>query len=164
MPFAALAKCRNYMRQMRTNGTAAAGLHHAAKVTSQCNCIFQAVDQQNDIGVDAYIEFVVSEAAIGCCIAVQVKFGTSYCSSPKGWRIPSDSKHFAYWRSHSLPVCGIVYDPETDSARWVDISAFLAERADLIDERCDIPIPDENVFQAESFPIFRSSSTRNWTS
>lgn len=140
------------MRRPLNFGTASTGVYHVAKVTSQSNCILQTVDQQNDLGVDAYIEFVVGEAATGCCIAIQIKSGSSYCPA-SGWRIPADTKHVAYWRSHSLPICGIVYDPRIDVARWADISAFLAEHPDV--EQCDIPVPAHNRFDVEAFSAFR---------
>jgi hypothetical protein len=40
-----------------------------------------------------------------------------------------DEKHAQYWRSHILPICGIVFDPESETARWVDLTAFLKSAA-----------------------------------
>lgn len=138
-------------QRQKTAGIAATGVHHVAKVVSQANCVFQTVDQQNDIGIDGFIELIVDERATGCCIAVQVKSGSSYCGNGD-WHIPADSKHVAYWKSHLLPVCGIVFDPDSDTARWADITAVV--------QNCDpskgisIAVPISNQFTASSFSKF----------
>jgi hypothetical protein len=140
------------MRRPLNLGLASAGVHHAAKVASQSNCIFQVVDQQNDVGIDAYLEFIVAEETTGCCVAIQIKSGTSYCGN-LDWSIPADPKHVEYWRSHSLPVCGIVYDPGADSTRWVDISSFLAANPSF--KSGLISVPTGNEFSFEKFNLFR---------
>jgi hypothetical protein len=124
-----------------------------AKITSACNCIFQVIDQQNDLGNDAYIEFVVDQASTGCCIAAQIKSGSSYVRNGK-FVIPADERHFEYWRSHALPICGFVYDPESDMARWVDISAYLAD-TEAKSAPYSIRVPEENIFDENHFSKFR---------
>jgi len=129
------------------------GIHHVGKITSACNCVFQTIEQQNDIGNDAYIEFVIDEASTGCCIAAQIKSGSSYVQGGK-FVIPADEKHFEYWRSHILPICGIVYDPESGMARWVDITGHLAQlKTQLVS--FTIHVPEENLFDEDHFEIFR---------
>ena len=56
---------------------AAEGVFHVGKVTHSCNCIFNQIHQENDIGNDAFIEFIVSEALLAPIFA-QIKSGTSY--------------------------------------------------------------------------------------
>jgi hypothetical protein len=138
-------------KRLQTAGTASTGIHHIAKVVNQANCIFQSIDQQNDVGLDGYIELIVDEHATGCCLAAQVKSGASYCKDGD-WEIPSDSKHVTYWKSHLLPVCGIVYDPASDSARWVDITAAVRD-ADP-SRGMTIKIPAKNEFSASAFSNF----------
>jgi hypothetical protein len=109
-------------KRPQPSGTAEAGVHHVAKVTSACNSIFNLTAQQNDLGNDGTIEFVVDESATGCCVATQIKSGVSYIRNGR-FVLPADEKHFGYWRGHCLPVCGLVYDPASDIAMWVDITA-----------------------------------------
>jgi hypothetical protein len=141
------------MRRPKNLGTAGTGIHHVAKVANQANCIFELVGQENDVGIDAWIELVVDQEVTGCWVALQVKSGSSYCPA-SGWIIPADAAHLKYWRSHSLPVCGVVFDPRADVARWVNISAFLSDNPTL-NKACDIPVPPGNRFDVESFAIFR---------
>jgi Domain of unknown function (DUF4365) len=139
------------MKRKETSGTANAGIFHVGKIVSACNSIFQQVDQQNDIGIDGYIEFTIDESATGCCIAVQIKSGPSYIKRGH-FTLPANDAHFEYWRSHSLPVAGIVYDPEADEARWVDITGLLESNAL---ESSTISVPDNNAFDTQTFNSFR---------
>jgi len=140
-------------RRPNSSGTASTGVHHVAKITEACNCVFQTIDQQNDLGNDAYIEFVVDQASTGCCIAAQIKSGPSYVRNGT-FVIPADERHFDYWRSHALPICGFVYDPESDVARWVDISAHLAKATEN-SASYTIRVPGENIFDELHFGEFR---------
>jgi uncharacterized protein DUF4365 len=140
------------MKRKETSGTGSAGVHHVGKIVSACNSIFQQVDQQNDIGIDGYIEFIVDESATGCCIAVQIKSGSSYIKGGH-FTLPTDHDHFQYWRSHSLPVAGIVYDPESDQARWVDITGVLENGSP---ESSSLSVPDHNVFDTRTFEGFKT--------
>jgi hypothetical protein len=133
-------------------GTASAGVHHVAKITSMCNSVFNEIGQQNDLGNDAFIEFVVDGASTGCCIAAQIKSGASYIRSG-AFVIPADEKHFDYWRSLNMPICGIVYDPISDVARWVDITAQVG--TGFKPDSFTIRVPSENVFDAQHFATFR---------
>jgi Domain of unknown function (DUF4365) len=133
-----------------STGTASTGVHHVAKVTSASNSIFHPIHQENDIGNDALIEFILSQAPVGCIVAAQIKSGDSYIRNGK-FILPADARHFEYWRSHPLPVCGVVYDPASDTARWVDITAHVNDHpAQFI-----IEVPDENVFDQAHFDAFR---------
>lgn len=122
------------------------------------NCTFQEIDLENDLGNDAYLEFVVEEAATGCCIALQIKSGPSYVGSDGSLFVPADRAHFEYWRSHMLPVAGIVVDPSSGSAGWCDITAHLREHPEAIETgpyRITVPPDDEHTFSARTFEAFR---------
>lgn len=137
--------------RLKSAGMANIGVSHVAKVVAQANCVFQSVDQQNDVGIDGYIELVTDEKASGCLLAVQIKSGASYCLG-ENWHIPADAGHIQYWKNHVLPVCGFVYDPDSDSARWVDISQLLEKQECVGGQK--ISVPAHNLFDLESFTKF----------
>jgi hypothetical protein len=143
------------MKRPNSTGTASRGVHHVGKVVASSNCIFHQVHQENDVGNDGFIEFTINEEAIGCCIAVQIKAGESYVRGGR-YSIPADAKHFEYWRSLNLPVAGIVYDPSSDSARWVDITAHLRGLPDKGEHSFRIPVSAENQFDSMHFGEFRA--------
>ncbi len=137
-------------KRPRSSGTASVGFHHVAKVTTSCNCIFHKIDQENDVGLDGTIEIVIDEAPIGYSISTQIKSGPSYMRGDK-FVLPADKRHFEYWRSQPLPVCGFVYDPTSDTARWVDITAHIYDKPGQF----NIEVPDENVYDHAHFDVFR---------
>lgn len=133
-----------------STGTASAGVYHVAKVISKSNSIFHPIHQENDIGSDGFIEFILSAAPVGCIILAQIKSGDSYIRNGK-FLLPADANHFEYWRSCPLPVCGFVYEPASDSARWVDITAHVNSKP----AQLTIEVPDENLFDEAHFDLFR---------
>lgn len=114
-------------------GVSRAGINFVRQLVEGANCTFQEIEQSNDLGNDAYIEFVRDEAATGCCIAVQIKSGGSYVTPDGSFFLPADRHHFEYWASHLLPVCGIVFDPETGRAAWCDITEHLRNHPEVIE-------------------------------
>lgn len=120
------------------------------------NSIFQKVDLENDIGNDAYLEFIKDGQATGCCIAAQIKSGESYISNDGNtFLLKADKDHFEYWASHSLPVCGVVFDPKNEMAAWCDISVFLKANPHVIsDGPYQIPISRDRVLNAQTYHGF----------
>ena len=102
--------------------TERAGINFVRSVTEGAGCIFHQVHQEDDYGIDAFLELVDEGRVTGKCIAVQVKSGQSYCS-PQACHIRHTSRQATYWKSHSLPVLGIVFDPSEHCAYWVDLGA-----------------------------------------
>ncbi len=108
-----------------SNSTSKSGINYLRTIVESHNCIFQKIDQENDVGIDALIEIVKDERPTGNFIAAQVKSGKSYfdkkanlCKFPIG-------DHRDYWNNYSLPVYGIVYIPEFESAYWINIKDYL---------------------------------------
>ncbi|WP_394347977.1 DUF4365 domain-containing protein [Ilyomonas limi] len=48
---------------------------------------------------------------------VQIKSGSSYKDS-KGYKIPVNKQHLAYWYNPINPIIGIVYAPDLKKAFW----------------------------------------------
>jgi hypothetical protein len=140
-----------------TAKTAALGVDFVQNVVHRDNSIFHKIDQDNDVGNDAYIEFNEDTKTTGCCIAVQIKSGESYISGDgKTFHFKADKPHFEYWSNHSLPVCGVVYDPTTNVAVWCDITRYLHEHPYAISTGpYTISIPREQVFSTERFSDFK---------
>lgn len=113
-----------------TNSTSKSGINYLRTIVESHNCIFQKIDQENDVGIDALIEIVRDERPTGNFIAAQIKSGKSYfakkanlCKFPIG-------NHGDYWNNYSLPVYGIVYIPEFESAYWINIKDYLKDNPD----------------------------------
>lgn len=130
------ARGMDFMTTQRKESIAVSrlGVNFARQVVEAANCTFLEVEQSSDLGNDAYIEFVTAEEATGCCIAVQIKSGTSFLAKSGGFFLPADRDHFEYWSSHVLPICGIVFDPTTGRAGWCDVTRYLRENAGTVEQ------------------------------
>lgn len=143
-------------QRRRTMATSRVGINLVRTIVERHNCIFQEIALDNDLGNDAYIEFIQEENATGCCAAVQIKSGSSFLS-PDGshFTFRADRAHFEYWRGHLLPVGVILVDPTTDQAAWLDITEHLALNPEVVNVGpYSISVPVSRGFSAERFPEF----------
>lgn len=87
-------------KYLRTNSTAKNGINYIRTIVECHNCIFQKIDQENDVGIDALIEIVKNEEPTGKFIATQIKAGNSYFDKAENLcKIPI-GKHRDYWLRH----------------------------------------------------------------
>lgn len=107
------------------------GVNYVTQIVDTNNCNFTPVPQENDVGIDGYIEiFNESRIPTGEILCVQIKTGKSYYDISKGiCSFPVDN-HKDYWLSLRNMVFGIVCvldDMETHVIRayWVDIKQEL---------------------------------------
>jgi hypothetical protein len=112
-------------KRKRLQATSRDGINFVRALVERQNSTFQEIDLQNDLGNDAYVEFIVEENATGCCVALQIKSGRSYRIAPARYAFQADRDHFEYWASHTLPVIAVVFDPEVQTAFWTDITEHL---------------------------------------
>jgi hypothetical protein len=137
-----------------TQATSRFGINFVRTLVERQNCTFQEIDLQNDLGNDAYVEFVNEECATGCCVALQIKSGSSYRASGGRYSFQSDSDHFEYWASHTLPVLAIIVDPDANKAVWVDITSHLRDNPGTFKDG-PFSIYAEQDFSESSFAEFR---------
>lgn len=145
-------------KRPKVKGTSRKGVNFTKNVVESCNSIFQEIHQENDVGNDAYIEFINKEEATSFCIAAQIKTGASYVSKDGStFLFNTDRDHFEYWANHILPIAGIIFNPETKIAVWSDITGYLKENPEVIrDGPYKIKIPSTNIFSEETFVEFQA--------
>jgi hypothetical protein len=138
-----------------SQSTSRDGINFVRSLVERQNSTFQEIDLHNDLGNDAYVEFVVEENATGCCVALQIKSGASYRAGSDRYAFQSDRDHFEYWASHTLPVLAVICDPERERAAWVDITDHLRANPTLI-TRGPYTIYADRDFSESTFPDFRN--------
>lgn len=111
-------------KRKQSKSTESKGIRYVKSVVENDNSIFQLIEPNNDQGNDAYIEFILDEEATGSFVWVQIKSGKSY-KKKDYYLLPADKDHFEYWGTNVAPVVGIVYDPELDTAFWLNITEYL---------------------------------------
>ena len=93
------------MRRTKAIAISREGINHVRSIVERCNSAFQEISQHNDLGNDAYVEFIHDEQATSFCVALQVKTGKSFLRRNSALII-ADREHFEYWRNHILPIAG----------------------------------------------------------
>ncbi len=91
-------------------------------VEDELNWFFRENHQENDFGIDAYIDIINDNGHItGKSIAIQIKSGESYFKNKTefGWKYYGELKHLNYYLNHDLPVVLILVDVEIKVAYWV---------------------------------------------
>jgi hypothetical protein len=118
------------MRVRLNRATERAGVNAAQSFFESHDQIFQPVSLENDFGKDAYVDFVKDRTVLGTVAALQIKSGTSFARS-SGYAIPVDH-HLTVWRESTVPVIGIVHDPDDGGLYWVNISMYLESAPETV--------------------------------
>jgi hypothetical protein len=113
------------MKNKKTNTTAKKGVNFVRTIVEDSECFFHKIEQENDLGIDAIVEFIKDEQPLNKSIAIQIKSGPSYYNSKKQECIIPIESHREYWKNYPLPVFGIVYIPDLKIGYWIDIKHYL---------------------------------------
>jgi hypothetical protein len=114
------------MKYKKTKTTGKAGTIYVEKIVNDHGSIFRPVHEEDDIGVDGFIELVKTESASGRLIAVQVKSGDSYLSnSADEFVLDVDAQHLDYWLNFMVPVIVVCYSPSKDTGAWISVRDYV---------------------------------------
>ena len=142
----------------RSAVTAKEGLNFVRTAVESGGSLFIKIEQENDLGVDALIEFIQNERPLNKQVAVQIKSGASYFTAESNECAFPVRTHAEYWSKHPLPVYGIVYVPALRSAYWVNIKRFLQAESKATVIR--FTATEANRLDATSFPrLFLPAAT-----
>ncbi len=99
----------------------------------------------HDYGIDAHIETVEDERPTGKLIALQIKSGSSFFKEETDdcYVFRTDNKHVAYWVNHSMPVVLVLYNPDTKTAHWRQITKDSVENTG---KNWKIEVPKHDMF------------------
>lgn len=127
--------------------TSREGVNAAHAFFERHDCVFQEIDQQNDFGKDGYLDYGEAGKITALCSALQIKSGTSYRTAKGDYFIPVDN-HAESWRRSTVPVFGLVYDPDDVLIRWVDLTGYLRAHPDQ--SGGSVPLPGYHVLDVTS--------------
>ncbi len=146
-----------YTRQARTGQK---GVEFVRRVAAESGCIYRPFESA-DVGIDGALEFVNDTGEpTGDLILVQIKSGPSYVKAGRFF-LRADRNHFETWLRYAMPVVGIVYDPGSDEARWVDIGAHLRRQPEQVaNGPYLIETPATQPFSTASFEAFSARFIR----
>lgn len=115
--------------------TAKEGINFVRSVVEKGGSLFHKIEQENDFGIDAHIEFVQDEKPLGKQVAAQIKSGASYFKKETSECVLPVKSHRNYWLEHQLEVVGFVYVPAVKCAYWVNIKKFLKRNPSAVNIR-----------------------------
>lgn len=146
-------------RYKKSNSTADEGVDFSSFVCSRSGRALFLERPRQDVGIDAHIEFLNEQyEPSGAFAFVQCKAGLSYISPAGKYQIKADKDHFETWSRYDYPVIGIVYNPEKEDARWVNISEYLRNNPTTIQSGpYNIEAPENHSFSKEGFPQFQET-------
>lgn len=134
-----------------TRATSRAGVRECAAYFEDRDCVFQEIGQQNDFGKDAYVDLPLDGGTEGHCVALQIKAGPSYRRGDGSLFVPID-QHATTWRESTVPVFGVVFDPELRQLGWVDLTGYLRQNPNVMSGR--ISVPAAQLLTETSFAAF----------
>ena len=114
------------MKYPKSQATGKAGVIFVEGVINQHGSVFRPVHQEDDFGIDGFIELVDAEEASGRLVAVQIKCGDSYlATSEEEFLVPVDDKHLRYWRDYMVPVILVCYSPAKQIGAWTSVRDYI---------------------------------------
>jgi hypothetical protein len=129
------------------------GIRKASGIFEDVGMAVQEVDGSNDIGKDLYVDLAEEDGRFtGELIALQIKSGKSY-KRAHGYAIPCDKHHAALWTASTVPVFGVVFDPERDELFWANLTHWLRTHSDAALPK-SIPVSQDNTLTADTLPAF----------
>lgn len=112
--------------RLRANRRPERSAVNAARIFFEENgCVFQEIEGANDYGKDAYVDIGDGVYVTGICAALQIKGGKSFRTVAGDYRIPVDEGHRRVWAESTVPILGVVHDPDDGLLRWANISQVL---------------------------------------
>lgn len=91
-------------------------------VNTELKCIYHPIIQENDFGIDGYIELVVDKCVTGKLIGVQIKHGNSFFNSRTdyGYKYIGNNKHLNYYLNNQCPIFIVIMDEDFNRKLWIE--------------------------------------------
>jgi len=130
-------------KYLNSNKTGRIGLNILTKIVEkELGWIIRLNHQEDDFGIDAFIDIIIDEHITGKSIAIQVKSGASYLVNQDGqnWKFKGEKKHLNYYLNQDVPVLIILVDVENEIAYW---EVCKVEYVELNENSWTMPIPKD---------------------
>lgn len=112
------------------------------------------VEGRSDYGRDLLVDITEGDEVTGAVIALQVKGVRSFVRDGD-WLLPSNPKDRRFWADSSVPVFGVLWDPETGDLRWVNLTEHARRPATVpLGTEAVVNIPVREPLDDESLPAF----------
>lgn len=106
------------------------GINAVRTLLERHGLVVDEVDGRSDYGRDLNVDVTRGSEITGGIIGVQVKGGKSF-QRRRQWVIPAAPVDWQYWRSSTVPIIGMVHDPDTATIRWINLSQLARSRVQI---------------------------------
>ena len=139
----------------KKKATAKAGLTLVSYIVSSQGSAFRELPEDTDIGIDAFVEFIDKERALGLWVGLQIKSGVSYFKNVENkiFKVTLTKDDFEYYNYQTFPIALIVVEPNEQVISWLDIKKFILEHPQcLVKNNTTITVDYKvNPFNKEKF-------------
>lgn len=149
------------MQHSSSHITGRVGVRTAGLFFERHACRFQEIDQQQDIGKDAYVDLGDKAGITPLCVALQIKSGGKYRTRKGDYVVPVEH-HADLWKRSTVPVFGIVYDPDDSELRWVDLTGYLRAHPDQ--EGGNVPVSGRQILDEVTLRGAFTNAVRSYVS
>lgn len=109
-------------KKLRVGVVSERGAINAVKALLERNkLVVQEYDTRNDYGKDLVIDLTENGEITGAMVAAQVKGGLSFIRGKRAF-IPARVSDIMLWADSTVPVSGIVWNPETEELFWTNLT------------------------------------------
>jgi len=119
-----------------------AGINAVRSLLERHGMVVDEVSGRSDYGRDLNVDLTRDSEVTGGIIGVQVKGGTSFFKHGE-WVIPATRADWEYWRSSTVPIVGMIYDPASGTIRWRNLTGLARSRVMPDDTYIPQPQSDE---------------------
>jgi hypothetical protein len=106
------------------------GINAVRALLERHDLVVDEVDGRSDYGRDLNVDVTQGSEITGGIIGVQVKGGKTFYRHGQ-WVIPATPADWHYWRSSTVPIIGMVHDPDTAAIRWINLSEVARSRVQI---------------------------------
>ncbi|HEY8685663.1 MAG TPA: DUF4365 domain-containing protein [Chloroflexota bacterium] len=117
------------------------GINAVRALLERHGLVVDEVDGRSDYGRDLNVDITRDSAITGGIIGVQVKGGRTFFRRGQ-WVIPATKVDWAYWRASTVPIVGMVHDPDSGIIRWINLTE--AARSRVLTEPSGFKVSEQN--------------------
>jgi len=85
--------------------------------------VVDEVEGRNDYGRDLIVDITERGEITGAIIGIQVK-GDRRFIKDGDWELPASPKDRRYWAESSVPIVGVLWNPDDGGMRWINLTAY----------------------------------------
>ncbi|MDN5767828.1 MAG: DUF4365 domain-containing protein [Humibacillus sp.] len=112
------------------------------------------VEGRSDYGRDLLVDITDEGEVTGAVVGLQVKGVRSFIRDGN-WMLPATPKDRRFWADSSVPVFGVLWDPDSGDLRWVNLTEHARRPATVpLDSKAVVNIPVREPLDDESLPAF----------